>query len=243
MKELISHFLEFPGILITLSILSFMMKRKKMFLFFAILIYVLTAPIFWLPVQRIWTVKSKQIKAPIVILGGGLVEIDGDIFPSRSTLMRLEKGFELWKEFKTEIVVSGRGIHDVAEADLMASILKGWGVPKEYVIVEGGSMNTLQNAEMVSRILKVKRINLVTSALHMRRSLLAFRSFGFDPVPVPTDYVLSTKTNFRAFLPRAETLNFLSSLTHEVIGYIYYSIYLKLLYHPLESDGIPDAQR
>ena len=58
--------------------------------------------------------------------------------------------------------------------------------------METGSINTRENALDSYGLLAprgIRRIILVTSALHMPRAAVAFRKAGFDVIPAPADFV------------------------------------------------------
>ena len=76
----------------------------------------------------------------------------------------------------------------------MAELLQLMGVPATAIIQEPNSLNTYQNAVQVKKILEkqgIRRVLLVTSALHMPRSLQIFQRQGIDAVPAPTDFWIS----------------------------------------------------
>lgn len=106
-------------------------------------------------------------KAPLLILSGGRIDWKGD----------------------------GKG---VSESKDMAEIAEFVGVPRSAIIEDPTSLNTYQNAVNVRKILEergIERVLLVTSAMHMPRSLLVFQHQGIDVIPAPTDFT-TTKSTF-----------------------------------------------
>ncbi len=82
------------------------------------------------------------------------------------------------------------------ESSDMAKIARAMGVPSAAILEDPTSFNTYQNAVNVRKILTNKGINqilLVTSALHMPRSLLIFRHEGMQAIPAPTDFLIATQ--------------------------------------------------
>lgn len=78
-----------------------------------------------------------------------------------------------------------------APAEDMAEILKMLGVPEEVLWLETESRNTYENALYTRRILEeqgIDQVILVTSALHMPRSVALFEKQGFEVIPAPVDY-------------------------------------------------------
>ena len=60
----------------------------------------------------------------------------------------------------------------------------------ERLVLEGGSRNTEENADLTKAMLgdSVGPVVLVTSAFHMPRSVGLFRAVGVDVIAWPTDY-------------------------------------------------------
>lgn len=108
-------------------------------------------------------------------------------------------------------------------AEVMRELLVPLGVPADAVLAEGASRNTRQNALFTARLAAehdIKRVLLVTRAMHMNRALGAFRKAGLEATPAP----LSGRRrapgmrSFYAFLPQAKTLHFATRNLHEWLG-------------------------
>lgn len=108
--------------------------------------------------------------------------------------LRAVQALDLWKSKRApQIFISG-----MLDARPMVEILKELKVPGQYVSGEECSQSTHENALFTAALLSsqaTKKILLVTDSPHMLRSLLAFRSFGFQVVPhsIP----LPKKTTFQ----------------------------------------------
>lgn len=123
-------------------------------------------------------------------------------------------------------------------ADAMSEILQLAGVPEDAILLEDFSSNTYENAVQSVEILetlKVKNVILVTSAMHMPRSVLVFSAFDLELTPAPTDYYITDKDrtylrspDFRIqimnLLPTANNLNLTSLAMKEYIGIIVYRL-------------------
>ena len=84
-------------------------------------------------------------------------------------------------------------------------------MPEDRILVEGESQNTVQNAAYTARILKehgLERPILVTSAFHMKRSVLNYEKLGIEVVPYPTDYMTNRHPIFHCvkLAPSADAL-------------------------------------
>jgi uncharacterized SAM-binding protein YcdF (DUF218 family) len=124
-----------------------------------------------------------------------------------------------------------------SEAADMAEIALAMGVPETAILQEGTSLNTYQNAVNVNQILaqrQLKRVLLVTSAIHMPRSLAIFQKQGIEAIPATTDYRVSETTfaemrdtregRILALMPDAEHLYFLTRALKEYVGLVIYRL-------------------
>ncbi len=169
----------------------------------------------------------------IVVLGGGrradAPEFGGDTVSS-ATLERLRYGAILARRTGLPVLVTGGRVfgRGPAEADLMAGVLdEEFGVPVRWR--ETASRNTAGNALESARLLEaegVRRILLVTHALHMPRAVRAFAAAGLEPLAAPTGGV---GTGTRAatvldWLPDAGALALSRDALHEVVGMLWYRL-------------------
>ncbi len=159
----------------------------------------------------------------IVVLGGGtspalpprpLVDING-------AGDRVIYGAYLYKQGAApHLLLSGGNIDwlSVGEtpAQDMAKLMALMEVPQEALWLETKSRNTYENAAFSWDFLSqkgIRRIMLVTSAMHMPRAAALFRHQGFEVIPAPTDYSI-TETDWQSMLsasPPAQLLNLLPS--------------------------------
>ena len=107
--------------------------------------------------------------------------------------------------------------------------LRDLGVPEAALLLDTRALTTHENAVNVRRILAergMQRFLLVTSAMHMRRSEAAFRAVGLDPIPVATDFSVSSNPVIgpRRYLPSAQALAASTSVVHEYLGYLFYRL-------------------
>ncbi len=145
-----------------------------------------------------------QQKAPIIILSGGRID---------------------WR---------GSGSSESAD---MATILISIGVPSAAIIQDPDSLNTYQNAVNVRKILEargIKKVLLITSAMHTPRSLKIFKRQGIDVIPTPTDFLVSQgeleeltntpKAAILNLLPDTNNLNQFTSALKEYFGTFIYGL-------------------
>lgn len=109
----------------------------------------------------------------------------------------------------------------------MAGIAKSLGLDESKIIVESKLQNTWEYAVELDKILKNKEltIGLVTSALHMKRSIKVFSKYFSNIVPLPSSYLYSPKKlSVRSFLPNSYNFYNSSNILHEIIGLLWYNI-------------------
>lgn len=140
------------------------------------------------------------------------------------------------------VIVSGGAIDlfgsTVAEAEAMHEYLVAFGVPDAAIVQEARSRNTYENAIYVRDILEdlgAQRVLLVTSALHMPRSVAIFVKQGMDVIPAPVDFTVTGAEEGRTvargwdgqvlkLLPSAEHLELSTRVLREVIGLVVYRL-------------------
>lgn len=158
--------------------------------------------IFSLERQYLPSTNTPQAEA-IVILGGATRnEEPPRVLPDLNERGdRLLYGAKLYQDGAAPLIIlSGGRIGwsggDSSEAESMASILALMGIPKNAMILESKSLNTHENALFTKKVLErenIQQILLVTSAMHMPRSLAIFNKQGISAIPAPTDFIVSDR--------------------------------------------------
>ncbi len=129
----------------------------------------------------------------IVVLAGGHREYApeyGGLTVSRHTLERIRYAAKIQQEFDLPILASGGPSRPKfpSHAEMMQStLIEEFGADVPWA--EKTSKTTWQNAQNTAQILfaeDIRRIYLVTNALHMHRSVVAFEAAGFEVIPAPT---------------------------------------------------------
>lgn len=119
----------------------------------------------------------------------------------------------------------------------MAKILKTMGVPASAILQDPTSLNTYENAVNVKKILKeqgIRRVLLVTSAMHMPRSLRIFQRQGIEAIPAPTDFLVSQQeleepnsspqATVLSLVPDADRLEMTTRALKEYVGSLVYRL-------------------
>ncbi|MFC0677796.1 YdcF family protein [Lysobacter korlensis] len=146
---------------------------------------------------------------------------------SATSRRRIDRGIEYWRQQPGRSIVMAGGPTAsgwIPHAALMSNYAQQFGVPADVITLEAKSLNTWQNAHNVAALEPAlpRRIALATSAMHMRRSVLAFRAAGFEVCPLPTD-----RRSIRASLPAGLVpditgLQKADAALHEMVGNLHY---------------------
>lgn len=181
----------------------------------------------------------------IVILGGGTdpIEYPRTTVEANGAIDRVLYGAHLYHEgLYDHILVTGGRIEWMSSgstpAGEMASILQQIGVPEDAIWLEKQSRNTYENALYSQEMLQdrgVTRVLLVTSALHMPRSVKLFESQGFEVIPAPTDFSVtfedwerltdaSLQVHILNLFPSADNLSSVTTALKEYLGILFYEL-------------------
>jgi len=182
----------------------------------------------------------------IVLLGGGT---EPAIYPRPGVEIngagdRVLYAAQLYKDGKAPIILLSGGeitwLNDgsATPAEDMAKILSSIGVPSEAMIIEDRSRNTYENALYAKELLGEKGINkilLVTSAMHMPRSVALFEAQDFEVTPLPVDYSVVENqsaesqdsifiTKILNIIPNASNLALTTNALKEYLGTFIYQL-------------------
>lgn len=176
----------------------------------------------------------------IVVLAAGRLrsagEYDGRDIPDHTALARLRYGAHLERRTGLPLLVTGGNGGSGADpttidmrytkADAMARALReDFGVPVKWI--ERRSRDTGENAIYSAVLLRkagIKRILLVTDAMHMHRARGVFEREGLEVVDAPTMFVYNPDYGLDAWLPSAEGMRRSWYATYELLGLAWYQI-------------------
>lgn len=245
LKKIITFSILPPGIFIILLLLGaiFLKKRLKLLMVsLAILLYIFsiepTKDLFLLPLENafkpppVYTVKTYEA---YVVLGGGVYDnapdIDGKGIPGEDALGRIVCAFRLFQLSKKPIIFSGGNIGErIAESEVAKRLFISLGVNGSYILPEGRSKDTFENARYVKELAeqhKITRIVLITNAYHMKRSKMLFDKHFKEVLPFPTGYKTSRmKYDVFSYLPNAGNTAVISIAIKEYLGIIFYKFAL-----------------
>lgn len=162
----------------------------------------------------------------VVVLSGGQNDKLG--LPAHDrlygvTLKRLIAAIDLVKRLPhATLILSGGGYQSlISEAKNLYSVSLSLGMTKQQLILEADSVNTRAQAQQLARLIPDnKPFYLVTSAIHMPRSLALFRQQGLKPIAAATDYTVywQDERSAKRYLPAGQNIVYISILLHEWVG-------------------------
>ena len=136
---------------------------------------------------------------------------------------------KLWRRIGGELIFSGAPLPDGSDsvAQHMAEVAERLGVPRDRIRIETRSENThenLRNTQAMFGLGPGRGIVLVTSAIHMPRSVAVARALEIPVLPYPCDFQGEWLTGWRAWLPTNDAPGQLESALHEWIGLLAYRL-------------------
>lgn len=259
LQKTATAFLELPGLLILLLILFTVFARmsrraRSVLAALTIVVYLCSASFFsqWLTValeNRYASSYSQpfiaeETRSAMVVLSsshrvGVPTGYDGLVSDEleKTTLIRLHKGYLLYREQPMPIIVTGGVLWSSNEkpvAQTMAQTLLLLGVPEKDIVIEDRAMTTDQNAAYSLALLdpSVTTLFIVTSAVHLPRAMLAFeteakkRALPLRITPIPTDFFFEKReTIWLDFLPSSGAFTATMSAVHEWLGLLFYKLF------------------
>lgn len=247
MRELISLLASPLPVLYILLIITLMFrlfgKRKAagVLLFLSVLwfIAITTRPIPHLLVNNLEKqyrqLSDEQIReipdsVNIIVLGAGHTD-DADLAPNNQlnwhAMMRLSEGIRLQKQLPgSKLILSGMGYRtSLSGALIMYRTALMLGMDSASLELSDLPMTTNSEADQyLSKFGKERKLVLVTSAIHMPRSVMLFKSKGIDVIPAPSDFLIrhpSQPYRYR-LVPWSDNIGWLEQAIHEYGGIMWF---------------------
>lgn len=173
---------------------------------------------------------AAPLPTTVVLLAGGVRRLpqsstDYDALSAASVRRTIDAVKLVRDRHADTLVITGGGEREhVAESDVMAELARHLGMDTATIRTETASLNTWENAQRARALdpAVLPRIWLVTSALHMRRAMIAFEAAGFEPCAYPTDFIASPFEGPTDLLPTGGAAANAAMALHEIVGEIEY---------------------
>jgi uncharacterized SAM-binding protein YcdF (DUF218 family) len=217
-------------------------KKRKLFLFFSLLIFLFFSNDFiFNSIVKAWEVPQisvtkfdKQYEAGILLGGFSDYDYIKNKHNFKKEADRLIYTLQLYNQgiIKNIFISGGNGNlfnNNYKESETIKDFLIQNKIDSNDVIIENQSRNTKENAINSAKLLdKKNEYILITSAIHMKRSILCFENEGLKIIPFSVDNSMSYSSNKIEYilLPRSRVLENWEDLIHEIIGYYVYILIL-----------------
>ncbi len=183
---------------------------------------------------RSQTSAPRSPSSVILVLGGGYYPSEHDLygFALGNGASRILTGLELAKQARATNLVLGGSVPLPGTDEVTSAKVQNWvaslGLGGIAVTNLGICRNTFEEAVAFKPLVQSNQwtpVLLVTSALHMPRSVAIFRKQGLTVEPVACDFHAygTPKPGFNIF-PSQGSFELLALYTHEKIGWLVYKL-------------------
>jgi uncharacterized SAM-binding protein YcdF (DUF218 family) len=228
------------GLIIFSLVIKQSSKWKKISIYSSIVLLIIFSNnyLFTL-VGSCWEIPSKpassvtgHYKYAVVLGGMGSENKKTGKFHVGQSIDRVLQAIIIYKQGKVEkiIITGGSGAvfgQGRREAPLIKKFCMDMGVPADDIFVEANSRNTHENAMFTKKMIGAneQQILLITSAMHMRRSIGCFEKEGFKFDYLATDPMIQPIIYFDDFfIPKGEAIYYWSTMIKEIVGTAVYKI-------------------
>jgi uncharacterized SAM-binding protein YcdF (DUF218 family) len=111
-------------------------------------------------------------------------------------------------------------------AQMAANFAKKLQVNPNDIIISGTEKDTDDEAKTIKKIVKNHQVILVTSAMHMPRSVDLFKKYDINTIPAPTDFKTDNRGVFSK--PSFSSLQQSNLAIHEYVGILWNSLVAKI---------------
>lgn len=234
LKKFISFFVEPYGMVLSIFIIGFYflfvnkIAKTKLFLVFAFgLMFLFSYPPF-----SNYLVSSLENQYPkydykqkvkyIHVLGGGHTTDISQPISSQigsASIKRDIEGIIIHKHINgSKIIFTGYSANtNISTAKMNTSLAIALDVNPDDIILNKKPKDTKEEAIFTKSLVGNEPFVLVTSATHMPRAMMLFKSLGLNPIPAPTDF---HKSEFKGYLIAPDIYTFCNSqiAMHEYLG-------------------------
>lgn len=218
--------------------------RRKLLISIVSLIFIFGNEFLYRKTVVLWEVESVAYSdipsASTAFVMGGLLNVEDHLgqFDLTDNVDRALVPLYLIREGKLKQMVISGGRNDKNHPDfnnyqLYKEFLGEIGFDTSGIYVETQARNSFENAVMGKEFMQKngllqEPVLLVTSAVHMRRSLACFHKQNVEVIPISIDSALPNPEDERSLgyylWPSAETLDKWSMLLKEMVGLLVYKI-------------------
>lgn len=242
LSKVINFFLDpsFCLFLMVLFLVQKLIKKKPIEKLVWIILgycFLVMSPLVYWPIsllEKAYPVPTTITAENVMVLGGGVTNLEvkngtylmhGLAFSRPFSAICLSRKYPIKK-----LIISGSNPDIPAEgllneAETITRMARELGIAPENIYQSAPSLNTHQEAQNIKEYVEknqIKQLVLVTSALHMPRSVAVFKKLGIEVIPYPVGHILNaTKGPWDYGL---DHFGYWHQVIHEVVGLIAYKI-------------------
>lgn len=227
------------GLLVVAVLLYHQPQVRKVCLWGVLVLFLLfTNPYLYYRAETAWTkpyissMKAGHTYEYAVVLGGfGGYNPTYQRIDLNESADRLTEAIMLYRQGRIRTIViasDGTCNETVGDERVFRRQMNLLGVPDSALLIEGKARNTKENVTCTLELVpSLRRENflLITSAVHMKRSLRCFREAGMHPDFYSTDIKYVVPTQWENWVPQMSVLNDWYHLGHEWIGWWAYTLF------------------
>ena len=121
----------------------------------------------------------------------------------------------------SKLIFTGyEGSTNIPTGVMNAKFAAALGIKKENMLVNGLPKDTYEEAIYTKTIVGKEPFLLVTSATHMPRSMMLFKSLGMNPIAAPTNFYKNNQSSYFT-LPSIGSLSKSRIAIHEYLGIVW----------------------
>lgn len=186
--------------------------------------------------ERAYTPPAAPSQVDAVIVLAGMLDVQQsseEYLEFGEAVERILTGMRLVREGVGDKLVIVGGSGDLfnqtkRESVFLRQFAIDFGIPANSILIDPDSRNTYENAVNARKIMEEHGLRssiLITSALHMPRSMGCFRSVGLEPIAYPVDFISDDEGyRFSAIIPDVGHIDHMTRAFHEYFGLLAYKI-------------------
>lgn len=169
----------------------------------------------------------READRPLVVLAGGMLRparaADDFAALGEDSLRRVFGLLSVLEEVEGRSLFFVGGGQTISTAEVMATLATALGPADGRPGVEPASRSTWENAARLAALLPPGRVVLLTSALHMKRAMLAFERQGFEVCPLAVDSRFVPFGGLGYLIPQHSAVSKAEAALHELAGRLVYA--------------------
>ncbi|APW64973.1 hypothetical protein LPB137_03555 [Poseidonibacter parvus] len=203
-------------------------KKAKVFSFFALLWFTLLSSqiVSNAIINPLENSHKALLEIPkvqyVLVLGSGHITNENLSITSQLNqvaVVRLNEGIRIFKKLdNAKLIVSGyKGFDKNYHSTMSKSLAVDLGIKDKNIIKMDKPKDTREEAIQAKKIIGSKPFILVTSASHMKRSMLLFKKLGLNPIAAATYHLGEDKKDYSSIFA-SENLYKVKVAFHEYLG-------------------------